>query len=72
MDIKTAKTSAEFYHAAHKYNALDALVFIKSYMLREVNSENAIIFYDVACLYENQELKDACVKVAINFGYILE
>ncbi|XP_063708482.1 BTB/POZ domain-containing protein 2-like [Culicoides brevitarsis] len=63
VEFETPEMAVEFYYAAHKYNCLDALEFIKNYMLTEVNAENCTSFYAVAHLYENSELKAACAKI---------
>lgn len=67
MEIASTEIAGEFYYAAHKYNTTDALEFIKAYMLKEAKPENAIPFYVIACLYDNQELQDTCVKVELSF-----
>lgn len=64
VEFESPEIAAEFYYASHKYNSKDALNFIKDYMLKEINSENATIFYDIAYLYDNIELKEACIKVS--------
>lgn len=67
MEFDTPEIAAEFYYAAHKYNCIDALEFIKGYMLKEVNPKNSTVFYDIAQLHENHELKEACIKVSVDF-----
>lgn len=69
VEFDTPEIAVEFYYAAHKYNCIDALEFIKAYMLKEVNPENSTVFYDIAQLYENYELKEACIKVSLLFRY---
>uniref|UniRef100_A0A336MHY4 CSON001964 protein n=1 Tax=Culicoides sonorensis TaxID=179676 RepID=A0A336MHY4_CULSO len=63
IEFETPEIAAEFYYTAHKYNSKDALKFIKDFMLKELNPQNATIFYDIAYLYEDFELKEACIKV---------
>lgn len=63
VEFNTPEAAADFYYAAHKYNCIDALEFITQYMLKELNPENAVVFYADACLYENRELREACVKI---------
>lgn len=67
VDFETLEIAVEFYHAAHKYNVIDALELIKNTMLMEAKPVNAIYFYEIACVYENQKLKETCLKVTLNF-----
>lgn len=71
VEFETPEFAAEFYYAAHKYNSNDALEFIKAYMLKELSPENSTVFYDIAYLYDNIKLKEACLKVSSIFESFL-
>lgn len=63
MQFDNADTATEFYHAAHKYNCLEALKLVKNYMKENVNINTATNYYETAVLYDFPDLKEACEKV---------
>lgn len=60
---------AQFYQAADKYNCTEALKFVRSYMTENVNIKSAVIYYEIAVLYDLLDLKKACEEVLFPLFY---
>lgn len=65
ITIGDANFAVDLYMAAHKYNCLDAITVTRSHMMRKLDVENAILFFEVADFYGEKGLREACIKVGL-------
>uniref|UniRef100_A0A336L1T4 CSON002000 protein n=1 Tax=Culicoides sonorensis TaxID=179676 RepID=A0A336L1T4_CULSO len=63
--IENPFTLSEFYRVAHLYNCKSAMDFAKRQMMCQLNSQSSTVFYEVADVYDINDLKEACLNVFI-------
>uniref|UniRef100_A0A336K4X3 CSON001230 protein n=1 Tax=Culicoides sonorensis TaxID=179676 RepID=A0A336K4X3_CULSO len=65
LDVEKLEETLELYSLAHLYQVSDVIKLLTNYMIKvcKYSTEVIIPFLNYACLYENLELKEACLKL---------